>query len=130
MSDNSGIAMTKAERDQLVKLARLRAKQAEREAEARHRPTAPPPTRLTRKSDGEWAGRRHPAEPGHGALQWVWDHAAVSVMTALPLPPAYPKGFPKAPMGMTVPWRDACPVSQTPIAARPSVFQPSSAQKR
>jgi hypothetical protein len=35
MSDNSSIPMTKAERDQLVKLARLRAKQAEREAEAR-----------------------------------------------------------------------------------------------
>ncbi|OBG69483.1 hypothetical protein [Mycobacterium sp. E3339] len=35
MSDNSGSAMTKAERDQLVKVARLRAKQAEREAEAR-----------------------------------------------------------------------------------------------
>jgi Flavodoxin-like fold len=36
------------------------------------------------KTDGEWAGRRHPAEPGHAVLVWVWDHAAASLMTALP----------------------------------------------
>ena len=38
--------------------------------------------RLTRKSEGEWAGRRHPAEPG--IALWVWGQAAVSVITALP----------------------------------------------
>ena len=43
-----------------------------------------PAPSLTRKSDGEWAGRRHPAEPGHVVLVWVWGHAAASVMTALP----------------------------------------------
>ena len=26
----------------------------------------------TRKSDGEWAGRRHPAEPGHVVVVRVW----------------------------------------------------------
>src|SRR5271166_6054561 len=36
------------------------------------------------KTDGEWAGRSHPAEPGHAVLVWVWDHAAASLMTALP----------------------------------------------
>jgi hypothetical protein len=41
-------------------------------------------TPLTRKSDGEWAGRRHPAEPGLVVLVWFWGYAAVSVMTALP----------------------------------------------
>ena len=39
-------------------------------------------TRLVRKSEGEWAGRRHPAEPG--IALWVWGQAAVSVITALP----------------------------------------------
>ena len=28
--------------------------------------------RLTRKSVGEWAGRKHPAEPGHVVLVRVW----------------------------------------------------------
>jgi hypothetical protein len=35
-----------------------------------------------RKSEGEWAGRRHPAEPG--IALWVWGQAAMSVITALP----------------------------------------------
>jgi len=41
-------------------------------------------TPLTRKSDGKWAGRRHPAGSGHVVPVWFWGYAAVSVMTALP----------------------------------------------
>jgi hypothetical protein len=35
------------------------------------------------ESGGEWAGRRHPAQPGRVVLLWVSGQAAVSVMTAL-----------------------------------------------